>query len=69
MGVVSNAIKGHKAAIAKLVKEKYLDGSDSGQFKHRYVVEKPFKNILVHVEHRHAVIGSPPIACVNSEVH
>ena len=50
VGGTNNAIKGHKAAIAKLVKEKYLDGSDSGQFKHRYVVEKPNKNILVHVD-------------------
>lgn len=50
MGGTNNAINGHKAAVARLVKEGYLDGSDSGQFKHRDVVEKPSRNILVHVE-------------------
>ncbi len=48
IGGTDNPIRGYKGAIAKLVKEGYLDGSDSGQFKKRY--EAPGKNILVHVE-------------------
>lgn len=48
VGGTNNPIRGHRAAIAKLVAEGYLDGSDSGQFKKRQLAEG--KNILVHIE-------------------
>jgi hypothetical protein len=48
VGGIKNPIRGHRAAIAKLVAEGYLDGSDKGEFKKRHLADG--KNILVHVE-------------------